>query len=70
VVSEGEILAPDELPALEMPYGRFRPDAGLRPSLNAWLRLGRPHHQVLNAGRQAGVWRIFGELAELEFGAV
>jgi L-arabinose isomerase len=70
VVSEGEILDADELPALEMPYGRFRPDTGLRPSLNAWLRLGGPHHQVLNPGRQAGSWRIFSELAGLEFAAV
>jgi L-arabinose isomerase len=70
VVSEGEILDTDELPALEMPYGRFRPDTGLRPCLNTWLRLGGPHHQVLNPGRQAGSWRIFSELAGLEFAAV
>jgi L-arabinose isomerase len=70
VVSEGEILDTDELPALEMPYGRFRPDTGLRPCLNAWLRLGGPHHQVLNPDRQAGAWRIFSELAGLEFAAV
>ena len=30
VVSEGEILDTDELPALEMPYGFFRPDAASR----------------------------------------
>jgi L-arabinose isomerase len=70
VVSEGEILDADELPALEMPYGRFRPDTGLRSCLNAWLRLGGPHHQVLNPGRQAQAWRTFSELAGLEFAAV
>src|SRR5919198_917183 len=40
IASEGEILDADELPALEMPYGRFRPDSGLRPCMNQWLRLG------------------------------
>ena len=30
LVSEGEVLDSGELPALEMPYGRFRPDSGVR----------------------------------------
>jgi L-arabinose isomerase len=67
VVSEGEILDTEELPALEMPYGFFRPDAGLRECMNAWLRLGGPHHQVLNPGRRAAAWRVFCELAGVEF---
>jgi L-arabinose isomerase len=67
LVSEGEILDTDELPALEMPYGSFRPDSGVRECMNAWLRLGGPHHQVLNPGRQAQAWRTFCELAGLEF---
>jgi L-arabinose isomerase len=67
LVSEGEMLDTDELPALEMPYGHFRPDRGVRASMDAWLRLGGPHHQVLNMGRQADAWRTFSELAGLEF---
>jgi L-arabinose isomerase len=67
LVCEGEILDTDELPALEMPYGFFRPDSGVRECMNAWLRLGGPHHQVLNPGRQAAAWRTFSELAGLEF---
>jgi L-arabinose isomerase len=70
LVSEGEVLDTGELPALEMPYGFFRPDSGLRPCLDGWLRLGGPHHQVLNPGRQAGAWRVFAQLAGLEFEAV
>jgi L-arabinose isomerase len=50
-----------------MPYGRFRPDAGVRGCMDAWLRLGGPHHQILNPGRQAEAWRVFGELADVEF---
>jgi L-arabinose isomerase len=67
LVSEGEVLDAEELPALEMPYGRFRPDTGVRRCLDAWLRLGGPHHQILNPGRQAEAWRVFSELAGLEF---
>jgi L-arabinose isomerase len=66
VVSEGEILDTEELPALEMPYGHFRPDTGVRACMDAWLRLGGPHHQVLNPGRTAHAWRTFCELAGIE----
>jgi L-arabinose isomerase len=67
LASEGEILDTGELPALEMPYGFFRPDSGLRACLNAWLRAGGPHHQVLNPGRRAEEWRVFCSLAGIEF---
>ncbi len=66
VVSEGEILDTDELPALEMPYGFFRPDSGVRGCMDAWLRHGGPHHQVLNPGRRADAWRLFCEAAGVE----
>jgi L-arabinose isomerase len=66
VVSEGEVLSRDELPNLEMPYGFFRPASGVRECMNAWLRLGGPHHQVLNPGHVASSWEVFGELAGIE----
>jgi L-arabinose isomerase len=66
VVAEGEILERDELPKLEMPYGFFRPVSGVRECMNGWLRLGGPHHQVLNPGHTAAAWEIFGELAGIE----
>ena len=69
LVSEGEILDTDELPALEMPYGFFRPDSGLRACMDAWLRAGGPHHQVLNPGRRAAEWRVFCSLLGIEFAA-
>jgi L-arabinose isomerase len=70
VVSEGEILDTDELPALEMPYGHFRPDSGLRDCMDGWLALGGPHHQVLNPGRHAEAWRLLSAMAGLEFAQV
>jgi L-arabinose isomerase len=66
VVSEGEILDSEELPALEMPYGFFRPDSGVRGCMDAWLRAGGPHHQVLNRGRCAAAWARFCEAAGIE----
>jgi L-arabinose isomerase len=70
VVAEGEILDTDELPALEMPYGFFRPDSGVRGCMDAWLSLGGPHHQVLNPGRQAHAWRAFAKAAGIEVASV
>jgi L-arabinose isomerase len=67
LVCEGEMLDIDDLPNLEMPYGQFRPDRGVRASMDVWLRLGGPHHQVLNPGRHSQAWRTFSELAGLEF---
>jgi L-arabinose isomerase len=67
LVSEGEVLDTAELPNLEMPYGHFRPDSGLRACMDAWLRFGGPHHQVLNPGRHGGAWRTFCELSGLEY---
>jgi L-arabinose isomerase len=70
LVAEGEILDTDELPALEMPYGFFRPDSGVGACMNGWLAHGGPHHQVLNLGRRARTWAVFAELAGLEFRSV
>src|SRR4051794_20023070 len=70
VVSEGEVLDTDELPALEMPYGFFRPHPGGRAWMARWPRLGGPHHQVLNAGRRGADWAVFCELAGIEHRAV
>jgi L-arabinose isomerase len=67
LVVEGEILDTDELPALEMPYGFFRPARGVRACMDDWLRLGGPHHQVLNPGHRAEEWRVFCDLAGIEF---
>ena len=66
VASEGEILDSEELPQLEMPYGFFRPDSGVRACMDGWLRYGGPHHQVLNRGRVAGAWARFCEAAGIE----
>jgi L-arabinose isomerase len=67
VVAEGENLDTPELPALEMPYGQFRPASGVRDCLNGWLAAGGPHHEVMNLGHHAAAWRDFCQLAGIEF---
>ncbi|MBV9446919.1 MAG: L-fucose/L-arabinose isomerase family protein [Streptosporangiaceae bacterium] len=67
VVAEGENLDSQELPALEMPYGQFRPASGLRQCLNGWLAHGGPHHEVMNLGHHATDWKVFCQLTGIEF---
>jgi L-arabinose isomerase len=67
VVAEGGNLDTQELPALEMPYGQFRPASGVRACLNGWLAAGGPHHEVMNLGHHAAAWRDFCQLAGIEF---
>jgi L-arabinose isomerase len=67
VCAEGENLDTQELPALEMPYGQFRPASGVRECLNGWLTAGGPHHEVMNLGHHAAAWREFCRLAGIEF---
>ena len=69
-MSEGEILDTEELPALEMPYGFFRPDSGVRGCMDAWLHNGGPHHQVLNRGHRTAAWARFCEAAGIELVSV
>jgi L-arabinose isomerase len=67
VVAEGENLDSQELPALEMPYGQFRPASGVRDCLNGWLAAGGAHHEVMNLGQHAADWQVFCGLAGIEF---
>ena len=67
VCAEGENLDSQVLPALEMPYGQFRPASGVRACLNGWLAAGGPHHEVMNLGHHAADWKVFCDLAGIEF---
>jgi L-arabinose isomerase len=67
VVAEGENLDSQVLPALQMPYGQFRPNTGVRACMNGWLTAGGPHHEVMNLGRHAASWRVFCQLTGIEY---
>ncbi|WP_433684699.1 L-fucose/L-arabinose isomerase family protein [Nocardia sp. CA-119907] len=67
VVAEGTVLDSQQLPALEMPYGQFRPANGVRECMDGWLTAGGPHHQVMNIGHHAADWQVFCQLTGIEF---
>jgi L-arabinose isomerase len=67
VVGRGEVLDTPELPNVEMHYFHLRPEGGMAPFMDDWLRLGAPHHFVTNLGDHLGRWRRFAELVELDY---
>jgi L-arabinose isomerase len=67
VVGHGEVLDTPELPKVQMHYFHFRPTAGMEAFMDEWLRLGAPHHFVLNLGEHAARWRRVAELLDLEY---
>jgi L-arabinose isomerase len=67
VVGHGEVLDTPELPKVEMHYFHFRPERGMETFMDDWLRLGGPHHFVLNLGDHVRRWRRFAELLDLEY---
>ncbi len=67
VVGRGEVLDTAELPNVEMHYFHFRPDRGMEPFMDEWLRLGVPHHFVTNLGDHLDRWRRLAELLELDY---
>jgi L-arabinose isomerase len=67
VVGKGEVLDTPELPNVEMPYFHFRPQSGMRPFLDAWLRLGGTHHFVVNLGDHVDRWRRLAELLDIDY---
>jgi L-arabinose isomerase len=66
LVGRGQVLDTPELPNVEMPYFHFRPDPGMEAFMDAWLRLGGPHHFVTNLGDHTERWRRFAELLDVD----
>jgi L-arabinose isomerase len=66
VVGHGTVLDTPELPMVEMHHFHFRPDAGLEPFMDRWLKLGAPHHFVTTLGDHRSRWRAFAEQLALE----
>src|SRR5947209_12000484 len=61
LVGQGEVLDTPELPNVEMHHFHFRPQAGMEPFMDAWLRLGGPHPFVLNLAVHAARCRRLAE---------
>jgi L-arabinose isomerase len=67
VVSKGEILNTHEIPGIPMNYSFFKPDNGIRQSMDNWLAYGGTHHQVLFLGDHTRRLKMFCEMKNLEY---
>lgn len=67
VVSEGEVIDAPTLPALEMPYGQYRPDTGVEACTEGWLRAGGTHHMAMHTGHRARDWQALCSLTGIEY---
>ncbi len=67
ICSYGEILDDKALPELEMPYGSYRPHNGVKQCMDAWLKAGGSHHQIMHLGDVRERWKIFCELSHIDY---
>jgi len=67
VVSKGAILDTEESPGIPMNHSFFKPDTGIRRSMDAWLEYGGTHHQVMFLGDHARRFRMLCNIARIEY---
>jgi L-arabinose isomerase len=70
VMAAGEILPKNDLKRCEMPYIFWRPDSGIEPCVEGWLRNGGTHHEVISLGDVRKRWRILCDLWGAEYAEV
>ena len=70
VCAAGEILPKNDLKRCEMPYIFWRPDSGIEPCVEGWLRNGGTHHEVISLGDVRKRWRILCDLWSSEYAEV
>lgn len=66
VMVQGEILPKSDLKRCEMPYFFWRPNVGVESCVEAWLRNGGTHHEVINLGDVRKRWRMLCEMMKIE----
>ena len=67
VLAMGDILPKADLTGCEMPYFFWRPDSGIKPCVEAWLKNGGTHHEVINLGDVRSRWRMLCAMLGVEF---
>lgn len=67
VVAKGEILPKSDLKRCEMPYFFWRPDSGIVNCVEAWLRSGGTHHEVINLGDVSRRWKMLCTMLDIEY---
>ena len=67
VLAMGDILPKSDLTGCEMPYFFWRPDSGVEPCVEAWLRNGGTHHEVINLGDVRARWKMLCSMLGIEY---
>lgn len=67
VVSKGEMMEKEDLERCEMPYFFFRPDSGVKNCVEAWLKQGGTHHEVICLGDVSVRWKMLCEMLDIEY---
>lgn len=67
VLALGDILPKSDLRRCEMPYFFWRPDAGVERCVEAWLRSGGTHHEVVSPGDLSRRWEMLCGMLGIEF---
>jgi len=67
VSSLGTVLDTAEIPGMLMNYTFFKPNTGVRASMDGWLKNGGTHHQVMFAGDQTRKFKMLCAMLNIEF---
>jgi len=66
LISKGCILDTQEIPGIPMNYSFFKPDRGIKQSMNDWLKYGGTHHQVMWTGDHMRKLRFLCDILDIE----
>ncbi|MDR1481179.1 MAG: hypothetical protein LBI74_00965 [Synergistaceae bacterium] len=66
LISRGTVLDTEEIKGIPMNYSFFKPDAGVRKSMDDWLKYGGTHHQIMFTGDHSRRLRMFCEILGIE----
>lgn len=67
IVSRGMILDCDEIPGIPMNYSFFKPENGIRKSMDSWLAYGGTHHEVLFLGDPSRRIKMLCKMLDIEY---
>ncbi|MGI6118411.1 MAG: L-fucose/L-arabinose isomerase family protein [Bilifractor sp.] len=67
VSAKGEILPKSDMKRCEMPYIFWRPDSGIENCVEAWLKNGGTHHEVINLGDVSRRWKMLCHMLDIEY---
>ena len=67
IVSRGTILDTNELKDVPMYHAFFKPDTGIKKSMDDWLKYGGTHHQVFHLGDVRKPYEEFCRMLDVEY---